>query len=83
MKNKSYTKIDKNIDNYLNTNNLRPGPPARLVNRILDGMHDTEVASQKINYFSFTFQITRFLPWTELTGIKISDDYGSNTSFFL
>jgi hypothetical protein len=83
MKNKSYTKIDKNIDNYLNTNNLRPGPPARLVNRILDGMHDTEVASQKINYFSFTFPITRFLPWTELTGIKISEDYGSNTSFFL
>ena len=84
MKNKNYTKTDHNIDTYLNTNNLRPGPPARLVNRILEGMHDeTDPKSQKINFFSFTHLMTRFLPWSELTGIKISEDYGSNISFFL
>ena len=83
MKNDKYTNLDKKIDKYLNTKNLRPGPPARLVNRILQGKDEKlpEII-QKINYFSFSMPIQRDIPWNELSGVKISD-YGSETSYFL
>ena len=51
-----YTILDKKIDKYLGTRNLRPGPLARLVNRIMDGKDNTESSmSHRINYFSFSF----------------------------
>ena len=78
-----YTILDKKIDKYLGTRNLRPGPPARLVNRIMDGKDNTESSmSHRINYFSFSLPIVRNIQWNELTAVKISD-YGSETAYFL
>ena len=78
-----YTILDKKIDSYLGTRNLRPGPPARLVNRLMDGKDNTEpTKAYKINYFSFSLPLTRNIPWTELTAVKLSE-YGSETAYFL
>ena len=78
-----YTILDKKIDSYLGTRNLRPGPPARLVNRLMDGKDNMEpTKAYKINYFSFSLPLTRNIPWTELTAVKLSD-YGSETAYFL
>ena len=82
MKNEKYTKLDKKIDEYLKTNNLRPGPPARLVNRIIGVNQNSAPIAQKINYFSFSITVEKNIPWDDLLGVKISD-YGSEQSYFL
>ena len=83
MRNEDYSMIDKKIDDYLGTRNLRPGPPARLINKILDGADDTDPKeSQRINFSSFAVKIERNIPWTELSAVKMST-YGSEPAFFL
>ena len=66
MKNEKYTKLDKKIDEYLKTNNLRPGPPARLVNRIIGVNQNSAPIAQKINYFSFSITVEKNIPWDDL-----------------
>ena len=54
MRNGGYSITDKKIDAYLGTRNLRPGPPARLINKILDGADKTDpTEAQRINFSSF------------------------------
>ena len=83
MRNEDYSLIDKKIDDYLGTRNLRPGPPARLINKILDGADKTDpTEDQRINFSSFAVKIERDIPWTELSAVKMST-YGSEPAFFL
>ena len=83
MRNDGYSKIDKNIDAYLGTRNLRPGPPARLINKILDGADKTDpMELQRINFSSFAVKIERNIAWSELSAVKMSP-YGSEPAFFL
>ncbi len=67
-----YSKLDEKIDNYLGTTNLRPGPPKRLVNKL---MNDEEKQNKfkkieihkknKINYCSESIKISKNLNWNE------------------
>ena len=83
MKNGKYSAMEKNIDAYLGTRNLRPGPPARLINRILAGADKTDpTEAQRINFSSFAMKVERDIAWNELSGVKMNT-YGSETSFFL
>ena len=83
MRNDGYSKIDKSIDAYLGTRNLRPGPPARLINKILDGADKTDpTEEQRINFSSFAVKMERNIPWSELSAVKMSP-YGSEPAFFL
>ena len=83
MRNGNYNATDRKIDAYLGTRNLRPGPPARLINKLLEGADKTEpIEAQRINFSSFSAKIERNIPWNELSGIKISV-YGSEPAFFL
>ena len=83
MRNDGYSITDRKIDAYLGTRNLRPGPPARLINKILDGADKTDpTESQRINFSSFAVKIERNIAWTELSAVKMST-YGSEPSFFL
>ena len=75
--------MDKKIDAYLGTRNLRPGPPARLINKILDGSDKTDpTEAQRINFSSFSTKVERNIPWNELSGVKMNV-YGSEPAFFL
>ena len=75
--------MDKKIDAYLGTRNLRPGPPARLINKILDGADKTDpTEAQRINFQSFSVKIERNIPWNELSAVKMNV-YGSEPAFFL
>jgi hypothetical protein len=50
MKDSNYTKLDENIDKYLGTYNLRPGPPRRLVNHYLGNNKGSDnIKFNKIN----------------------------------
>ena len=83
MRNDDYTLTDKKIDAYLGTRNLRPGPPARLINKILDGADKTDpTEAQRINFSSFAVKVERNIAWTELSSVKMSP-YGSEPAFFL
>lgn len=80
---KQYTKTDKKIDDYLGTQNLRPGPPLRLVNQMMYGHDNTDpIVKQNINHNAFSQTIQRPIPWNEITGIKQSD-YGAEEALFL
>jgi hypothetical protein len=54
----NYNKTDEKIDKYLGTNNLRPGPPRKLVNKRVLGIDsqdlgmksEKEVYKDKIEY---------------------------------
>jgi hypothetical protein len=82
MRNGNYNATDRKIDAYLGTRNLRPGPPARLINKLLEGADKTDpIEAQRINFSSFSAKIERNIPWNELSGIKISV-YGSEPAFF-
>ena len=82
MRNGGYSITDKKIDAYLGTRNLRPGPPARLINKILDGADKTDpTEAQRINFSSFAVKIERNIAWTELSAVKMST-YGSEPAFF-
>lgn len=76
MSKTNYTKLDENIDKYLGTNNLRPGPPKRLINKKLMGDENSnnltsnqknllKVEKIKINFFAETLKITRNINWKE------------------
>ena len=83
MRNNGYSMTDKKIDAYLGTRNLRPGPPARLINKILDGADKTDpLEEQRINFSSFAVKIERNIAWTELSSVKMGV-YGSEPAFFL
>ena len=83
MKNKVYSKMDRKIDDYLGTRNLRPGPPARLINKILEGSDKTDpLVPQRINFSSFSLPLGRNIPWTELSSVK-KNVYGSEPAYFL
>lgn len=55
--------LDKEIDNYLGTTNLRPGPAKRLVNRIENAKKDVEQI--KINIIGNNFKLHRNIDWNE------------------
>ena len=75
--------MDKKIDAYLGTRNLRPGPPARLINKILEGADKTDpTEAQRINFSSFSTKVERNIPWNELSAVKMNV-YGSEPAFFL
>ncbi len=71
MSNTNYTKIDENIDKYLGTYNLRPGPPKRHTNKKLTGEENSNNILSikknnllreekiKINFFAETLKISR------------------------
>jgi hypothetical protein len=64
----SYTKQDKELDKYLGTNNLRPGPPRRLNNKKDDKIYKVKVDENKkvkINYCSYSLDIKRNIKWDE------------------
>ena len=83
MRNNGYSMTDKKIDAYLGTRNLRPGPPARLINKILDGADKTDpTKEQRINFSSFAVKIERNIAWTELSSVKMGV-YGSEPAFYL
>ena len=83
MRNYDYSVTDKKIDDYLGTRNLRPGPPARLINKILEGADKTDpTEAQRINFSSFAVKIERNIAWSELSSVKMST-YGSEPAFFL
>ena len=83
MWNGNYNAMDRKIDAYLGTRNLRPGPPARLINKILEGEDKTDpTEAQRINFSSFSTKVERNIPWNELSGVKMNV-YGSEQAFFL
>ena len=83
MRSGNYNAMDRKIDAYLGTRNLRPGPPARLINKILEGADNTDpTENQRINFSSFSTKIERNIPWNELSGVKMNV-YGSEPAFFL
>ena len=83
MRNSNYTPTDKKIDAYLGTRNLRPGPPARLINKILEGADKTDpTEAQRINFSSFSAKVERNINWSELSSVKMNV-YGSEPAFFL
>ena len=83
MRSGKYTATDRKIDAYLGTRNLRPGPPARLINKILEGADKTDpTEAQRINFSSFSAKVERNIAWNELSGVKMNV-YGSEPAFFL
>lgn len=73
-----YTQQEKRLDNYLGTNNLRPGPPRKLIHRMneieIDKKHNTkkdiniqtsEKAKKNINFFSYSREIKKDIKWEE------------------
>jgi hypothetical protein len=63
-----YTKLDKEIDKYLGTTNLRPGPPKRLVNKLINGEKVIKVKTDKktrINFTGYSLEIKTKLNWEE------------------
>ena len=45
-----YTQLDEKIDKYLGTNNLRPGPPRKLINQKILGFNDITSYKTKIEF---------------------------------
>ena len=79
----NYNNLDRKIDAYLGTRNLRPGPPSRLINKILEGADKTDpTEAQRINFSSFATKVERNIAWNELSGVKMNV-YGSEQAFFL
>jgi len=60
-----YNDVDREVDKYLGTNNLRPGPPRRLINEIKESKDKKEIKESKVNYFSFSLGITNTFKWEE------------------
>ena len=65
-----YTKQDEKIDKYLGTNNLRPGPPKRAINKKIMGDKEkvhkvVDDPKTKINFCSFSMDVTRNIKWDE------------------
>jgi hypothetical protein len=65
----NYTKLDEKIDKYLGTNNLRPGPVKRAINKKIMGdktvNKKVEDKKMKINFCSSSVYITRNIKWEE------------------
>lgn len=72
--NKNYTKLDKSIDKYLGTSNLRPGPQERILNRQRyleptfkepDGPSMNNIKKTNIDYFAYSLEIKTGINWSE------------------
>jgi hypothetical protein len=72
----NYTKLDEKIDKYLGTNNLRPGPPQRLVNQVISNKNNNnnnsttlfplkEENKTKLNFNANSLGVTRNIKWSE------------------
>jgi hypothetical protein len=59
----NYTKLDEKIDKYIGTNNLRPGPPKRLINKHFNKNLVKEEKKIKINYCGESIEVNRNLNW--------------------
>lgn len=60
MRNEIYKTTYKKIDAYLGIRNLRQGPPARLINKLLNGAVKTDQTEiQLIHFLSFAVKIER------------------------
>jgi hypothetical protein len=69
---KNYSKQDENIDKYLGTHNLRPGPPRKLVNHYINkdieqkGGYKIEPNRVKINFSSYSANLSKdSIKWEE------------------
>jgi len=73
-----YTQQEKRLDQYLGTNNLRPGPPRKLIHKMneiqIDKKHHSkndpsnqtsEKASKNISFFSYSREIKKDIKWEE------------------
>jgi len=68
-----YSNLDEKIDKYLGTNNIRPGPNKRLINKNIEDFNsqkskkiiETKIEKEKINFMSTTLQIKRGIKWEE------------------
>ena len=58
-----YNKEDREIDKYLGTSNLRPGPPRRLINEIKETSDKKEVIN--LSFFYFFLGIANTFNWGE------------------
>ena len=82
MRNGNYNALDKKIDAYLGTKNLRIGGFSRRINK-LEGEDKTDPMKwQIINFSSFAIKLERNIPRNELSGVKMIV-YGSEPAFFL
>ena len=61
----NYTKLDEKIDNYIGTNNLRPGPPKRLINKQINKNLSKEEKKVKINYSAESVRIEKNINWSK------------------
>ena len=66
----NYTDRDKNIDKYLGTTNLRPGPPRRVINKKNESeekekMKIKEEKKMKINFTSYSLPLELKIKWSE------------------
>ncbi len=59
----NYTKLDEKIDKYIGTNNLRPGPPKRLINKHFYKNLVKEEKKIKINYCGESIEVNKNLNW--------------------
>ena len=60
-----YNELDKEVDQYLGTSNLRPGPPRRLINEIKETKDKKEIKEAKVSFFSFSLKIAETYKWEE------------------
>lgn len=59
-----YTDLDRKIDSYLGTSNLRPGPAKRLVNRTaVDNQRFIDLEKVKVNFSAYPLTLKRFIKW--------------------
>jgi hypothetical protein len=77
--NGKYNVQEKKMDQYLGTNNLRPGPPRKLIYKMENielekkgvqaNSQSNNVASEKdkkkVNYFSYSREIKKDINWDE------------------
>lgn len=61
--NYDYSQLDKEIDSYLKTNNLRPGPPRISNNRLLRKKNDYDSEVYNIKYNSFSINLVKNINW--------------------
>ena len=66
----NYTKLEEKIDKYLGTENLRPGPPKRIINKKIMGEKKKDIIKReplktKINFCSYSLSIIKNIIWDE------------------
>ena len=68
----TYSNIDRKIDTYLGTSNLRPGPMKRLHNVTTQVDKNKEDKISDINYNALSLQIKKNINWDTLVSVKNS-----------